>query len=853
MVESSPPRTPKPADRPTPAPGTARAAPCQIAVKAEGAEHASVPLILILVGLSGSGKTTIATTLAQRLNWPFEEGDDLYSAAALAKLQSGHFSDERDRWPWLEKVAALIDKWRRLGTPGVIACSALRRSYRDFLTDGRPEVRVVYLRGDRTLLASRLAARKEPFRPASLLDRQLDILEEPDPDENSIHVDVGRAIEDVVADILRELDPQLRTDQSVVTVRAERPSIQPDVQWADASIAVGANEAMDLRRRTDSPLAIEDYALIGDCRTAALVGRNGSIDWLCLPRFDSNACFATLLGTFEHGRWRIYTADPKPRVSRAYRDDTMVLETVFETADGRVTLIDFMPIGQANSSVIRLVKGQRGKVAMRLHLTLRFDYGATVPWVTQLEDGSGLSAVAGPSRVAVRSPVALQGRNFATVAEFDVTEGECVPFVLTHGPSHLPPPAALDWCLALQETESFWRDWSARCRYTGAWREQVQRSLLTLKALSYAESGGIVAAPTTSLPEQLGGQRNWDYRYCWLRDATLTLMALMSAGYRDEAQAWRAWLQRSVAGSPHQLQIMYGLCGERQLLEWEVPWLPGYQGAEPVRVGNAAAGQLQLDVYGELMDAISQSRQHGLAPAESAWPQQQRLIEHLERIWEQPDEGIWEVRGGRRHFTFSKIMAWVALDRTVRDAERFKLPAPLERWRQLRDHMHATICEQGFDGSRNTFTQSFGSGELDASLLLMPIMGFLPPDDPRVRGTLAAIEKELVVDGFVLRYRTKTGVDGLPPGEGVFLPCSFWLADNYTLQNRDAEASALFERLLSLRNDVGLLAEEYDPHARRLVGNFPQAFSHLALIGTALNLHAIGPAQQRGRGAKPGS
>ncbi|MGA6969896.1 MAG: glycoside hydrolase family 15 protein [Xanthobacteraceae bacterium] len=602
---------------------------------------------------------------------------------------------------------------------------------------------------------------------------------------------------------------------------------------------------------SDLPLDIEDYALIGDCTTAALVGRNGSIDWLCWPRFDSNACFAALLGTSEHGRWRICPADPAPRVSRAYHEGTMVLETVFDTADGRVAVIDFMPIGQAHSSVIRLVKGQRGKVAMRFHVTLRFDYGTTVPWVTQLEDGSGLSAIAGPSRVVLRTPVPLRGRNFATVAEFDVAEGECVPFVLTHGPSHLPAPAAAHWSAALRETESFWRGWSARCSHTGPSREAVQRSLLTLKALTYAETGGIVAAPTTSLPEQLGGQRNWDYRYCWLRDATLTLMALMSAGYREEAQAWRAWLQRSVAGSPQQLQIMYGLSGERQLTEWEVPWLPGYQGATPVRIGNAASLQLQLDVYGELMDAIYQARKDVLAPVESAWAQQQTMIEHLEQIWEQPDDGIWEVRGGRRHFTYSKIMAWVALDRTVRDAERFKLQAPLERWRQVRDRMHMTICELGFDTSRNTFTQSFGSSELDASLLRIPLVGFLPPDDPRLRGTTAAIEQELMVDGLVLRYRTTTDVDGLPPGEGMFLPCSFWLADNYTLQNREAEACALFERLLSLRNDVGLLAEEYDPHARRQVGNFPQAFSHLALVGTALSLHGAGPVQQRGQGARP--
>jgi GH15 family glucan-1,4-alpha-glucosidase len=402
----------------------------------------------------------------------------------------------------------------------------------------------------------------------------------------------------------------------------------------------------------------------------------------------------------------------------------------------------------------------------------------------------------------------------------------------------------VDWRGALSATEAFWRDWSAQGTYTGRFRQPVQRSLLTLKALTYAATGGIIAAPTTSLPERLGGERNWDYRYCWLRDASFTLVALMSAGYLEEAKAWRDWLQRSVAGSPDQIQIVYGLSGERQLLEWEVPWLPGYHDAAPVRIGNAAAAQLQLDVFGELVDAVYQSRRHFLAPVAAAWAQQQTLIQHLEDIWELPDYGIWEVRGGRRQFTFSKVMAWVALDRSVRDAERFGLEAPLERWRELRDRMHATICKCGFDSSRKTFTQCFGGSELDASLLLLPIVGFLPPDDPRIRGTVAAIECALMVDGLVMRYRSSTGVDGLPPGEGIFLPCSFWLADNYTLQNRDAEARALFERLLSLRNDVGLLAEEYDPLARRQVGNFPQAFSHVALIRTALNLHETGPVQR---------
>jgi GH15 family glucan-1,4-alpha-glucosidase len=627
--------------------------------------------------------------------------------------------------------------------------------------------------------------------------------------------------------------------------RDKRVPVAKAEQSVGHSIGLVPSGGMEPIAGTDLPLAIEDYALIGDCTTAALVGRNGSIDWLCWPRFDSPACFAALLGSSEHGRWRICPVDPTARVSRAYRDETMVLETLFETADGSVALIDFMPIGQPNSSVIRLVQGRRGNVPMRMHLTLRFDYGATVPWVTRLEDNSGLTAIAGPSRVVLRAPLPLQGENLATVAEFNVVQGECVPFVLTHVPSHSQTPWVPDWRAALRQTEAFWRGWSARCTYTGPWREAVQRSLLTLKTMTYAPTGGIVAAPTTSLPEQLGGQRNWDYRYCWLRDATGTLLALMSAGYLDEARAWRAWLQRSVAGSPDQIQSVYGVAGERQLIEWQVPWLPGYQGAAPVRIGNAASDQLQLDVFGELVDALYQGRKHFLAPVASAWTQQQTLIAHLEDIWELPDQGIWEVRGGRRQFTFSKVMAWVALDRSVRDAERFKLEAPLDRWREVRDRIHATICKCGFDRRRNTFTQSFGSGELDASLLLMPIVGFLPPDDPRVRGTVAAIEQELMVDGFVRRYRTNTAVDGLPPGEGIFLPCSFWLADIYTLQGRDGEAHALFERLLSLRNDVGLLGEEYDPHAQRQAGNFPQAFSHLALIGTALNLHEIGPAQQR--------
>jgi carbohydrate kinase (thermoresistant glucokinase family) len=811
--------------------------------------------IFIVAGVSGSGKTTIATALARRLGLPFEEGTHLHPPPDIAKMHSAHPLDDREQWSWLEKIAAWIDGRRQLGTGGVITSPALKRSHRDFLTRGRPDVRIVYLHGERALIASRLAAREEPMLP-SLLDHQFSILEEPESDEDPIFIDVSRPVEDIVAEILLKLAPQRFENLPDVVDRdsSERPAPPPVTPCGPQTHpSSGTVTARGPFIGSDLPLDIEDYAVIGDRTTAALVGRNGSIDWLCWPRFDSGAVFAALLGTSEHGRWRISPAGPTARNSRAYHDDTLVLETVFDTANGTVALVDFMPIGQGSSSVIRLVKGRRGKVAMQMHLVLRFDYGVTVPWVTQLEDRSGVRAIAGANQAVLRSPVSLQGENFATVAEFDVAEGECVPFVLTHGQSHLPTPPDIDWNAAFRETESFWRDWSNRCSHLGPWREEVKRSLLTLKALTYAETGGIVAALTTSLPEQLGGERNWDYRYCWLRDATFTLMALVSAGYRDEARSWGQWLRRSVAGSPHQLQIMYGLSGERQLIEWEVPWLPGYRGAAPVRVGNAASAQLQLDVYGELIDALCQGRSLGLAPVGAGWPLQQKLIEHLEQIWEQPDEGIWEVRGGRRHFTLSKVMAWVALDRTVRDAERFKFLGPLESWRKVRDRMHATICERGFDSQRNTFTQSFGSSELDASLLLMPLVGFLPADDPRVRGTVSAIERELMVDGLVLRYRTESTIDGLAPGEGVFLPCSFWLANNYKLQHRDSEARALFERLLSLRNDVGLLAEEYDPKAQRQLGNFPQAFSHLALIGTALSLHDVGPAQQRSQGAKPGT
>ncbi|MBU8541912.1 glycoside hydrolase family 15 protein [Falsiroseomonas tokyonensis] len=594
---------------------------------------------------------------------------------------------------------------------------------------------------------------------------------------------------------------------------------------------------------------IEDYALIGDCETAALVARDGSIDWLCWPRFDSPACFAALLGGPEHGRWLVAPSDPAPRVTRRYRPGTLILETKFETAEGAATLVDFMPLRGHASDLIRLVVGHRGRVAMRTELLLRFGYGAHVPWVTRLPEGGGLRAIAGPDMVELRTPVPLHGEDLITRGEFIVEAGQAVPFVLTYGPSHLPAPPPADPNAALADTEAFWTEWSARCGHTGDWHEAVLRSHITLKALTYAPTGGIVAAPTTSLPEWIGGPRNWDYRFCWLRDATLALISLIDAGYLEEARAWREWLLRAAAGSPSQTQIMYGLAGERYLGERELGWLPGYEGSRPVRVGNAAHAQFQLDVYGEVADALHQGRRAGLAPSAAGWALERALTEQVMAVWDRPDEGIWEVRGDRRHFVHSKVMAWVALDRAVRGVEEFGLEGPVERWRALRRTIHEDVCRRGFDPELNSFVQSYGSKTLDASLLLIPQVGFLPPGDPRVRGTVEAVGRRLVVDGLVLRYDTAEAGDGLPPGEGAFLACSFWYADALTLLGRRAEARALFERLLALRNDVGLLAEEYDPRAGRQLGNFPQAFSHLALANTARNLSAAAqPARQRAEG-----
>jgi GH15 family glucan-1,4-alpha-glucosidase len=585
------------------------------------------------------------------------------------------------------------------------------------------------------------------------------------------------------------------------------------------------------------PALIEDYAMIGDCRTAALVSRSGSIDWLCWPRFDSPSVFSALLGAPADGRWLIGPEDETATVRRAYRPGTLVLETVFTTPEGEVALIDFMLPGQPNSSVLRVVEGRRGRVGMKMELLMRFDYGAVVPWVTRLQDGSGLRAIAGPDSVVLRTAAPIHGRDMSTVAHFAVSEGQQQTFTLQHGLGYDVPPPAIDVLAALEATEAYWTAWTANGTYDGPHAEVVNRSLITLKAMSYAPSGGIVAAPTTSLPEQLGGPRNWDYRYCWLRDAALALMAFMRAGHYEESRAWRDWLHRAVAGSAAQVRIMYGLSGERRLPEWEVDTLAGYEGSKPVRIGNAASDQVQLDVFGEVMEALYFARVDGLAAAQGSWALQINLIEHLETVWEQPDEGIWEMRSGRQHFTFSKVMAWRAMDCAIRTAEEFGMKAPLERWREVRERIHAMVCERGFNKQRNSFMQVFGSDDVDASLLMLPLVNFLPADDPRMLGTVAAIEKDLLRGGFVLRYDSHTATDGLPPGEGAFLPCSFWLADNYALQGRMDEARALFNRLVGLCNDVGLLAEEYDAADQRHLGNFPQAFTHTALISTALLLH----------------
>jgi GH15 family glucan-1,4-alpha-glucosidase len=602
---------------------------------------------------------------------------------------------------------------------------------------------------------------------------------------------------------------------------------------------------------------IEDYGLIGDLQTAALVSRQGCIDWLCFPRFDSGACFAALLGTEENGRWSLAPQAPVTRTGRRYRDDTLVLETELETAEGVVRLIDFMPPRGEAPDVVRIVEGVSGTVAMRMSLSIRFDYGWVIPWVRRREDG--ILAVAGPDALFLATPVELVGRNFHTVAEFEVREGDRVPFVLTWYPSHHAPPQRVDAEQALADTESFWREWVTDCTHVGRFREPLVRSLITLKALTYAPTGGIVAAPTTSLPEALGGVRNWDYRYCWLRDATLTLLALVRAGYEGEARAWRNWLLRAIAGLPDQLQIMYGLGGERRLSELELHWLGGYEGARPVRTGNAASKQLQLDVYGEVADALYHARVAGLPASAEAWALNRKLLEWLEDGWREPDEGIWEVRGPRRHFTHSKVMAWVAFDRAVRSVEEYGREGPLARWKAIRDEIHDEVCREGFDTALGAFTQSYGLPRLDASVLMMPLVGFLPANDDRVVGTVAAIERELVRDGFVERYRAdddNVDVDGLPPGEGTFLPCSFWLAQVYALQGRLDEAEALFARLLGLRNDLGLLSEEYDVAAGRLVGNFPQAFTHLALVDAALTLDegwCRRAGQPQADGARPGT
>ena len=579
---------------------------------------------------------------------------------------------------------------------------------------------------------------------------------------------------------------------------------------------------------------IEDYALIGDCETAALVDNCGSIDWLCWPHFSSEACFAALLGTEEHGYWRIRPADGEWTTTRRYRDHTLILETTFKHAEGVVKLIDFMPIRERFSDVVRIVEGIEGSVPMQMELRLRFDYGRTVPWVTRVSDG--VRAIAGPNLAVLHTSVTVRGENLTTLANFTVNKGERHWFTLTYGTSYEDDPVRIDAEQALRDTENFWVPWAGQLKYEGKYRDIVERSLIALKAMTFRPTGGVVAAMTTSLPEAVGGVRNWDYRFCWLRDTTFTLLALTNGGYYKEATAWQDWLLRALAGSPDQVQIMYGVKGERQLLEWEIAWLPGYENSAPVRIGNAASNQVQLDIYGEMLDCFFHAQESMNVHGEDEFRVLALLLKHLEEIWQDPDEGIWETRGGPQQFTYSKMMAWVAFDRGVRLAEKFGFKAPLDCWRQLRDTIHAQVCEKGFNARRNTFVQSYGSDQLDASLLLMPQVGFLPGSDPRVKATVEAIERELMSDGLVLRYDTSRVNDGLPPGEGVFLACSFWMVSSLKAIGRIDDARALFERLLPLCNDLGLLSEEYDTKLKRLVGNFPQAFSHIALVNAAFDL-----------------
>ena len=593
-------------------------------------------------------------------------------------------------------------------------------------------------------------------------------------------------------------------------------------------------------------LRIEDYAIIGDCKTAALVGRDGSIDWLCWPRFDSAACFAALLGTPDNGRWLLAPNGPALDVRRRYLPGTLILETEFQTETGCAAIVDFMHPLDGAADLVRIVIGRSGQLMFRTELVVRFDYGTTVPWVSRAEDGT-INAIAGPVRLVLRTPTALHGEDLKTVGEFMVDAGQSVPFVFSHGTSVGSRPAPIDPFAALERTKAFWRQWSDRCPQVGPWTDVVKRSLITLKALTYAPTGGIVAAPTTSLPERLGGTRNWDYRYCWLRDATFTLLAFMHLGYYDEARAWRDWLIRAIAGSPGQVQIMYGVGGERWLPETNVPWLPGYENSSPVRIGNAVCQQLQIDVFGEIADVMFQTLKAGMGPSERGRALRPLVLEYLAAAWREPDEGIWEVRGGRQHFVHSKVMSWVAFDRVANELEVRTFAESGQRWREIADEIHAEVCERGFDSDLNSFVQAYGSKRLDASLLLIPLVGFLPPTDPRVLGTLRAIEERLLIgDEFVLRYEIEDAGDGLPAGEGAFLPCSFWLVDNYVLQGRYVEARKLFDRLLARCNDVGLLAEEFDPLAGRMLGNFPQAYSHVGLINCALNLtRHEGPAEER--------